>query len=458
MKTLVMLRSQDSSCSASSDNPRALGINGGKQALTAVALGLALLVPDWASAAAPIVDNADGASQVMSVSAVLNGTLTSTGELPTQVTVYWGATDAGMVAGDWDHAADLGTNSVGLLSHPVTDLWPDRTYYYRFYAENQDGWAWANATTNFHTLLAAGPAPVNLGSTSNFTILAGAAITTTGGGIIHGDVGAYPIAGSGIGIPPEQVNGIIYARDETGTQAPNVVIDPDLLLAAKGDLTIAYNDAAGRTPVPSGDFLNPQGGNLGGLTLVPGLYKITTTAYITGADLTLAGGPNDVWIFQCGQDLQVGSGIKVILAGGAQAQNIFWQVTTEAVLDTSSDFKGTIMADQSVVMKTSSTMEGRALAFEAEVTFNGTGGSLPSIPPPPVFTRIVRTAPDAATVVLNTTPHFYLTLQSSPVLPATNWITLGTDFPGDAGISTFIDTEVVAGGETQRFYRAFISY
>jgi len=154
----------------------------------------------------------------------------------------------------------------------------------------------------------------------------------------------------------------------------------------------------------------------------------------------------------------VGSGIKVILTGGAQARNIFWQVTTEAVLETFSAFKGTIIADQSVVMKTSSSMEGRALAFTAEVTYNGTGGSLPSIPPPPVFNEIVRTASDEVTVVLDTTPHFYLTLQSSPVLPATNWSTIGTDFPGDPGISTFIDNDLAAGDGTKRFYRAILTY
>ncbi len=423
--------------------------------LVLVAVGM-FAIP--AGAAEPTVDHADGATQVMSISAVLQGTLTSTGGLPTEVTVYWGATDAEVEALNWDYSADLGTNAVGPLALLVENLWPDRTYYYRFSATNEDGEAWANATTNFHTLLAAGPEPVNLGSTHNFTILAGAAITTTGGGMINGDIGAYPIAGSGIGIPPEQVEGTIYARDASGTQAPNVVIDPDLLLAAKGDLTIAYNDAAGRTPVPTGDFLNPQGGNLGGLTLRAGLYKITTTAYITGADLTLTGGPNDVWIFQCGQDLQVGSGIKVILSGGAQARNIFWQVTTEAVLETFSDFKGTIIADQSVVMKTSSTMEGRALAFTAGVTYNGSGGTLPLIPPPPVFTQIVKTAPNATTVVLTTTPHHYLTLQSSPVLPAVSWSTLGEDFAGESGISTFIDTEVLPVGTSKRFYRAYLSY
>ena len=154
----------------------------------------------------------------------------------------------------------------------------------------------------------------------------------------------------------------------------------------------------------------------------------------------------------------MGSGIKVILSGGAQARNIFWQVTTEAVLETFSDFKGTIIADQSVVMKTSSTMEGRALAFTAGVTYNGSGGTLPLIPPPPVFTQIVKTAPNATTVVLTTTPHHYLTLQSSPVLPAVSWHTLGEDFAGESGISTFIDTEVLPVGTSKRFYRAYLSY
>jgi len=227
-----------------------------------------------------------------------------------------------------------------------------------------------------HLVFAAGPAPVNLLSTANFTILAGAAITTTGGGIINGDIGASPIAGSAIGIPCDQVNGTIYEVDASGP--PCAVINPTLLSQAKNDLTTAMNDAAGRTPIPSGAYLNPNGGNLGGLNLAAGLYKITTTTLITGSDLTLTGGPNDVWIFQCAQDIQLGSGIHVILAGSAQAGNIFWQVGTSAVLGTYSTFNGTILASQAITMMTGSTMNGRALAFSAGVTFNGTGAAVPS--------------------------------------------------------------------------------
>ncbi|MEO6034131.1 MAG: ice-binding family protein, partial [Verrucomicrobiota bacterium] len=228
-------------------------------------------------------------------------------------------------------------------------------------------------------LFAAGPAPVNLGSTAHFVILSGAAITSTGGGAIVGDVGASPIAGSAIGVTCAQVVGIIYAVDASGP--PCAVIAASLLTTAKGDLTTAFNDAAGRTPVPTGPFLNPNGGNLGGQNLVPGLYKFTSTALITGADLTLTGGPDDVWIFQIASDLQLGSGIKVILAGGAQAKNVFWQVGTSAVLGTFSVFKGTILADQSITINTSATIEGRALAFSGGVTFNGTGAMTPASAP-----------------------------------------------------------------------------
>ena len=223
-----------------------------------------------------------------------------------------------------------------------------------------------------YQLEAAGPAPVNLLSTANFVILSGAGITTTGGGIINGNIGASPIAGSVIGVPCAQVNGTIYAVDASGP--PCAVVDPSLLTTAKNDLTTAYNDAAGRTTPTA---TNPGGGNLGGLSLAPGLYKITTTTLITGSDLTLAGGANDVWIFQCAQDLQLGSGIKVILTGGAQANNIFWQVGTSAVLGTFSVFNGTILASQAITMDTSSTMNGRALAFTAGVVFNGNGAALP---------------------------------------------------------------------------------
>ena len=302
------------------------------------------------------------------------------------------------------------------------------------------------------TLLAAGLAPVNLGSAAHFTILAGAAITTTGGGTINGDVGAYPISGSGIGLTAAQVNGTIYETDDTGPVG--AVVAPGLLLAAKNDLTTAMNDAAGRTPVPADpDHLNPNGGNIGGLNLAPGLYKFTGTASITGADVFLTGGPDDVWIFQIAADLQMGSMRNIILAGGAQARNIFWQVGTSVNIGTFAVFKGTIMSNQGIVMMTSSTLDGRALSFTAGVTYNGVGGSIPT-PTAPVFDAISRTTTNT-TVVLNTSPYFLVTLQSSPDLSLPNWTMIATNTPA-TNIWTFTDTNAMTT-VPQRFYRAFIT-
>ena len=240
----------------------------------------------------------------------------------------------------------------------------------------------------------------------------------------------------------------------TGAGPAGSVIDAALLLTAKGDLTTAFNDAAGRTPTPSGPFLNPGAGNIGGLNLVPGLYKFTGTALITGSDVTLTGGPDDVWIFQIAADLQVGSMVHVILAGGAQARNIFWQVGTSATIGTFAVFKGTIIADQAITMNTTSAMDGRALAFTAGVTFNGNVGELPT-PKAPVFTSISRTTINSVTVVLNTTPYFLVTLQSSPGVSPPNWTTIATDTPVTSPW-TFTNTNVMTT-VTQRFYRAFIT-
>ena len=418
------------------------------------ALAVAAMTPHRIWAAVPAVDNANGASNVLAVSATLCGTLTSTGTFATRVYLYWGEADGGTVFGNWAHTKSLGIKTAGPLSVEVAGLTPNRMYNYRFFAKNQDGEVWASPAANFQTLNSAGPMPINLRSTARFTILAGAAITTMGEGVINGDVGASPISGSAIGIPPPQVNGTIYAVDATGTQAPNVVVDPVLLTAAKGDLTLAYIEARDKTPVPTGTFLNPGAGNLAGLNLIPGLYKFTTTTLITGDDVTLTGGPNDVWIFQIKYDLQVGSMVHVILAGGAQARNVYWQVGTSATIGTFAVFKGTILADQAITMDTSSTMEGRALAFEAGVVFNGDGGDLPT-PAVPEFTAIFRTNSISATVVLQTTPYFLLTLQTCPDLLLANWMTVTNDTPS-ASPWTYIDFAATET-ETQRFYRAFLT-
>ena len=223
---------------------------------------------------------------------------------------------------------------------------------------------------------AAGPAPVDLRSAIQFSILADRAISSTGGGILNGDVGLSPGTGANItGLLTNQVKGLIYTVDGTGPAGS--VIDPGLLSTSKGDMNTAYNDAAGR-------FIDriTKAGNLGGATLAPGLYWSSSSLQITG-DLVLdaVGDPNAVWIFQMGSTLTTAAGAgnsRVILANGAQAGNVFWQVGSSATIGTFSVFKGTLMAAVDITMDTSCELEGRALAGR-DLVFNGRSIRLPEM-------------------------------------------------------------------------------
>jgi len=219
--------------------------------------------------------------------------------------------------------------------------------------------------------------PVNLGSTVNFAILAASLVSNVPTSAITGDIGLSPATGGNItGFGPTEVTGNIFTTDASGPAGSVAVAS--FLTTAQGDLTIAYTDAANRTPVPAGTFLNPGSGNIGGLTLVPGLYKFTSgvLASIQG-DVTLTGSSTDVWIFQIATTLTVENGVHIILAGGAQAANIFWQVGTSASLGTTCDFKGTIIADQSISLATGASVEGRLLASIAAVTIEGSTITVP---------------------------------------------------------------------------------
>lgn len=212
----------------------------------------------------------------------------------------------------------------------------------------------------------AGQVPVALGSDATFAVLAATTVTTIPTTTINGDLGVSPgntVTGSPI------VNGTLHLGDPTAAQA-------------QLDLTTAYNDAAGRT-------VNAitVAGNLGGQTLAPGLYKSATSLEISSGDLTLdAGGdPNGVWIFQMGSTLITTVGRQVILSGGAQAANVFWQVGSSATVGGSSVFKGIILADQSITMNTSATLEGRALARNGAVALDANTITIPTATSPIVL-------------------------------------------------------------------------
>lgn len=203
------------------------------------------------------------------------------------------------------------------------------------------------------------PAGINLGSAGNFAVLAGSGVSNTGVTThIIGDVGAFPTATIN-GLLAGNVDGILYTS-----------ADPIVGLA-KTALTTAYNDAQSRS-------LNAISlpGQLGGLTLAPGLYVNSSTSGISGTGangiLTLdAGGDaNAVWIFKTGSTFVTDAGTSIVLAGGAQAKNIYWSVGTSATLGTNSIFYGNILADQAITLTTGATLYGRALTRIAAVTLD----------------------------------------------------------------------------------------
>jgi len=204
----------------------------------------------------------------------------------------------------------------------------------------------------------AAQAPVSLGAAAKFAVLAATTVTSTGATTVTGELGVSPgtaVTGS------LRVSGMVRTGDPTAA-------------LAQADLLKAYNAAVGRTA----GALNVAG-NLGGLTLTPGLYKSTSALEISSGDLTLdaRGDTNAVFIFQMASTLTTSSGRKVILNGGAKAANIYWQVGSSATLGTTSVFKGTILALASITLQNGAVVEGRLLARTAAVTLDTNTITLP---------------------------------------------------------------------------------
>ena len=209
-------------------------------------------------------------------------------------------------------------------------------------------------------------AVVNLGEAGNYVIVAKTAINNSSTSAITGNLGLSPAATSyitGLSLTnatghatSAQVTGNIYAADMADPTPIN-------LTTAVNNMVTAYNDAAGR---PSPDFSELGTGNIGGKTLVSGLYKWTSTVTIPN-DVTISGGPNDVWIFQISGNLTVSSAVRINLVGGAQASHIFWQIAGQATIGTTSHFEGIILSMTGITFQTGASLDGRALAQTAVI-------------------------------------------------------------------------------------------
>jgi hypothetical protein len=208
-------------------------------------------------------------------------------------------------------------------------------------------------------------AGVDLGTAASYVILAKTAISTVPTSAVTGNVGVSPSAATfitGFSLTADatnafssslQVTGKVYAAD----YAPPT---PTSLTTAIGDMELAYTDAAGRAP----GVTELGAGNIGGMTLAPGVYKWGTGVLIP-TDVTLSGTATDVWIFEIAQDLTMASGAKVHLAGGASPKNVFWQVAGLVELGTTAHCEGVVLTQTAITLRTGATITGRLLAQTA---------------------------------------------------------------------------------------------
>jgi hypothetical protein len=201
---------------------------------------------------------------------------------------------------------------------------------------------------------------VNLGVAGDFAILSKSGITDVYKSSVTGDVGSSPITGAAILLKCNEVNGTIYTVNAAGP-LPCRVTNATRLGTAVLNMQAAYTDAAGRT---NPNFLNLGAGNIGGKTLAPGLYKFTT-AVVIPTNVTISGSSTDVWIFQIAGTLKMSSAVRITLAGGALAKNIFWQTSGAVTLGTTSHFEGNILGQTGINMQTGATINGRMLAQTA---------------------------------------------------------------------------------------------
>ena len=211
---------------------------------------------------------------------------------------------------------------------------------------------------------------IPLGTAGSFVILSKSGISTEPASTITGDLGVSPAAATyitGFGLAADasnvwsitpQVTGKVFASD----YAPPT---PSNLTTAIGDMEIAFTDASARAP----DVTELGAGDIGGKTLIPGVYKWGTGLLIP-TDVTLAGSATDVWVFQIAQNLTVENGIKVVLGGGAQPKNIFWQVAGAVDVGTTAHLEGVVLCQTAITMKTGSSINGRLLGQTA-VTLAG---------------------------------------------------------------------------------------
>ncbi len=236
--------------------------------------------------------------------------------------------------------------------------------------------------------------PLDLRTAGDFVILAKSGISTVPNSDITGDIGVSPIDHTAItGFALEPSDGVtVYSESAqvTGRVYADNYLDPtpDKMTAAISDMETAYTVAAGRTTPDETEFMS---GHIGGQTFTPGLYKWSTTVWIDNEVwLDAEGDPDAIFIFQISGDLLVANGQRVLLAGRAQAKNIFWQVAggAGARIGTTAHMEGIVLTATAIIVQTDATFNGKLLAQTA-VTLDQNEVMDSDLIPTPLFLEII---------------------------------------------------------------------
>ena len=247
--------------------------------------------------------------------------------------------------------------------------------------------------------------PVNLGTADNYVILAKTGISTVPNSVITGNIAVSPIdstAITGFSLTEDATN-----QFSTSTQVIGKAYAPDYasptssnLTTAVGDMETAFTDAAGRAP----DYTELYTGDISGQTLTPGVYKWETGVLIN-SDVTLNGGPNDVFIFQIAKGITQASGTRITLSGGVQAKNIFWQACETVAIGTDAHFEGIILGKTNISLATNTSINGRLLAQTAVTLIMNTVVDPGTVVAPPTALQTATAAVINAKVTKN---EFYI--------------------------------------------------
>lgn len=214
--------------------------------------------------------------------------------------------------------------------------------------------------------------PVNLGTAANYAILTKTGVTSVPNTAIKGNVGVSPIASTaitGLSLTLDATNEFSVSSQVVGKiyAASYAAPTPSKLTTAISNMETAYTDAAGRTP----NYIELYTGDISGQTLTPGVYKWGTGVVIT-SNVTLHGGVNDIFIFQIAKGITQATGAAIVLTGGAQARNIFWQASEGVSIGTGAHFEGIILGKTNIAMGANASINGRLLAQTAVTLIKNT--------------------------------------------------------------------------------------